>query len=128
MHKTQVNFIENILEIKDFKSAMKYHYFEPKDWRSMLGKHLFMRYLKLIADLTIIWNLTLGKINPIPYKDYYDMKDRSYGYIISELKKHLDMPLEEPSTTPVMTEHPPPYTRMSPVVQQFQREQDHSNR
>src|SRR5687768_18437018 len=122
MHKNQMNFIENILMIKDFKSAMKYHYFEFKDWISMLGKPLFMRYLKLIAELTIIWDLTLGKANPIPYKDYYEMKDRSYGYIISEMTKRLDLSTAEPSTTPIISEHPiisnhpimteqpPPYT------------------
>ena len=128
MHKTQMNFIESILEIKDHKSAMKYHYFEPKDWKAMLGKHLFMRYMKLIADLIIIWNLTLGKMTPIPYKNYYDMKDRSYGYIICELEQQLEMAPEEPSTPPAMTDQPPPYTRVSPMVQQFQREHDQSYR
>ena len=54
MTKPNMNFVENILEIKDYNTALKFKMFIPKDWKLFLGKYLFQRYLKVIADLVII--------------------------------------------------------------------------
>ena len=55
MTKPNMNFVENILEIKDYDTALKFKMFQPKDWKLFLGKYLFQRYLKVIADIVIIW-------------------------------------------------------------------------
>ena len=49
MTKSNMNFVENILEIKDLNTALKFKAFQPKDWRVFLGKYLYQRYLKMIA-------------------------------------------------------------------------------
>ena len=54
--KPNMNFVENILEIKDMNTAVKFKMFQPKDWKLFLGIYLFQRYLKAIADLIIIWD------------------------------------------------------------------------
>ena len=41
MTKPNMNFVENILEIKDLNAALKFKMFQPKDWKLFLGKYLF---------------------------------------------------------------------------------------
>ena len=43
MTKPNMNFVENILEIKDYDTALKFKMFQPKDWKLFLGKYLFQR-------------------------------------------------------------------------------------
>ena len=92
-----MNFNENIFDFKDYNTAIKYKYFQPKDWKLFLGKYLFHRYLNLNSHLDIIWELTLGRLFPIPYPNYCDAKDKQFEYTFNELKKQLDLPLDQSS-------------------------------
>ena len=119
MTKSNMNFVENILEIKDLSTALKFKAFQPKDWRVFLGKYLYQRYLKVIADLAIIWSATLGLPHSICYAEYCDIKDQVYDHVINELKKQVDSSSDQSVTSKLK---PPPYTKVSPVVQKFQME------
>ena len=113
MTKSNMNFVENILEIKDLNTAMKFKAFQPQDWRLFLGKYLFQRYLKVVADLAIIWTATLGLPHSICYAEYCEIKDQVYDHVINELKKQIDFPSNQ-SVSPKAK--PPPYTKVSPIV------------
>lgn len=123
MTKTNMNFIENVLEIKDYNTALKFHYFQPKDWSLFLGKYLFQRYLKVIAHLTVIWDVTLGRIFPVPYAMYCDAKDKQFEEILTNLISMLENSPGQSVNPPVSSNRapkPPPYTKVSPAVKRYQ--------
>src|SRR6476659_6372098 len=58
VHKKEINFIENIMVIKDVITLFKFFYFEPYQWVDYLGQMQFMTYHKFIIELNNIWTAT----------------------------------------------------------------------
>ena len=80
--------------------------------------------MKLIAHLIIIWDLTMGRIFPITYSEYCDVKDKQYEDIINDLRDHLDLPSSQSVPPPVTSSQPPPYSKISLVVQRYKQDSE----
>ena len=118
MTRPNMNFVENILETKSYDTALKFKMLQPKDWKLFLGKFLFQRYLKVIADLFIIWEATLGLPHPLSYAEYIDIKDQVYEHVFNKLRKQVD--LHPPQS--LSSKRSPAYSRISPHVESFNAE------
>lgn len=78
-----------------------------------------LKYIKVIADLVIIWEATHGLPHSICYSEYCEIKDQVCDHVINKLKKQIDLSPEKPTPS---KDKPPPYTKVFPVVQRYQME------
>src|SRR5688500_17254563 len=102
-----------------------------------LGKLLFLRHKNLIAHLMIIWLATGDHMEPVSLEKYMAIKDDLYEEVMNDLDKQEYysgsasqcsrslQPRQHMSPVPsqLVQDQPPPYTRVSPIVQQFHQEQ-----
>ena len=116
MTKTHVNFVERVLKIRYFNAAIKFKYFQPKNWKVF---YLFQRYLKLIVKLIIIWESILAVLYPVPYADYCEVNNRIFDHLFTELKKQVDLPSNQPVN--LLADQSSPDTKVSLTVQKYQR-------
>lgn len=135
----QIDFIENMnllednLQIDSYDYAAKYHSFGPNDWKIFLREYLLQKYLESIADLIVIWEVTLYRANPVSYEEYKKIKESAYEHIMGELKAKLDPPKTSKAAmtqsnplkaSPMPVRQPPAYIKAFPMVKQLQDEHE----
>ena len=125
MNKKGRYFVQIVLQIKSYRAMTKYLGYTAEEWRFTLGDEKYAKYYDCIADLIIIWSLTMDRTDPIPYSEYYESKQSLYDTLIETYQAILPHKHKEP-VNPDDLKPPPVYSRFSPVDKRSQEKSNFS--
>ena len=132
-HKKEVDFIDNVLKIRDMDTLFQFYYYGPKQWIDFLGETPFLKHHKFLIKLHFIWLVTVHEGNPITWDLYMESRDDSHAGVTAVYMKevnHILVPYEKsPLKVPVISVKvpkvpvvtssvifPPAHTKVFPVI------------
>ena len=113
-------FMSRVLRIRSYNQVVALDSYSPQEWYEHLGPEAYATYLPNIVNLAIILDLANSN-NPNSWSLYQENIEHCYEVMLEDYGRYSTVDISEvpkPSSVPSMSSKPPPYTKVSPTVQE----------
>jgi hypothetical protein len=90
IHKKDIDFIDNNLELSCRDDLFQYYYMKPIQWIDFLGKMSYLKNWKLLIELNLIWMATIHNEDPLAWEIYMETRDDNHADVAASFKNSLN--------------------------------------